>query len=69
MLADGERDAAKIIARKRQLFAEARVDRIDYIALADPETMAPVDEIRHPTLAVIAAYVGKTRLIDNRLIG
>jgi pantoate--beta-alanine ligase len=66
---EGEHDAAKILARMRKLFAEALVDRIDYIALADPQTLAPIDEIRQPTLAVIAAHVGNTRLIDNRLIG
>ena len=63
-----EGNAAMILGRMRERFAQAGVDRIDYIALADPETLAPVSEVSGRTLAVIAAHVGTTRLIDNRLI-
>jgi pantoate--beta-alanine ligase len=69
LVAEGEHDAATILAQMRELFARAGVDRIDYIALADPETLAPAAEIRGRTLTAIAAHIGKTRLIDNRLIG
>jgi pantoate--beta-alanine ligase len=68
MVADGERNPATILAQMRERFAQAGVDRIDYIALADPETLAPVTQIRGGTVALIAAHVGKTRLIDNRII-
>jgi len=69
LVAEGERNAATILARMRERFAQAGVDRIDYIALADPETLAPVTEIHGRTVALIAAHVGTTRLIDNRIIG
>jgi pantoate--beta-alanine ligase len=69
LVGDGERDAGKILARMQKLFEEARVERIDYIALVSPDNLTPVDEICGPALAVIAAHIGKTRLIDNRLIG
>ena len=64
----GQRDAASIVTRMRQEFAKRGVSRIDYIALVEPETLLDVREIRSPTLATVAAYVGTTRLIDNRLI-
>jgi len=65
----GERDAATLVARMRQLFADAEITRIDYIAMVHPETLEDIREINGPTLAAVAAYVGKARLIDNRLLG
>ena len=43
--------------------------RLDYFAIVDPDTFLPVAaDHRGLALAVLAAYVGTTRLIDNRLI-
>jgi pantoate--beta-alanine ligase len=42
--------------------------RIDYAKLCDPETLQDVTEIRGPTLLALAAFVGKTRLIDNKVL-
>jgi pantoate--beta-alanine ligase len=43
--------------------------RLDYFSIVDPETFLPVaDDHRGPALAILAAYLGGTRLIDNRLI-
>jgi pantothenate synthetase len=39
--------------------------RIDYIALVDPQTLAPVGELRGRTLAALAVWIENTRLIDN----
>ena len=64
----GQRDAAKIVARMRQVFAEAGVAKIDYIALVHPDTLSDVRMVDGPTLAVVAAYVGSARLIDNQLL-
>ncbi len=44
-------------------------DSIDYATIVDRETLDPMVEIDRPAVALIAAHVGKTRLIDNRLIG
>jgi pantoate--beta-alanine ligase len=42
----------------------------DYIALADAETLAPLDnyEANRPMVAVIAAKIGEIRLIDNMVL-
>lgn len=37
----------------------------EYLALVDPATFAPADDLTRPTLAVVAAHVGDVRLIDN----
>jgi pantoate--beta-alanine ligase len=61
----GERTAAKIEARMRRFFAAFPQVRVEYIAVAEPETLASVTEVRGDTVVAVAARVGATRLIDN----
>jgi pantoate--beta-alanine ligase len=68
LVAAGQRSAAVILDQMQAIFAAAGIRDIDYISLADPQTLAPVTEIRDPVVALIAARVGGTRLIDNRVI-
>ena len=68
LVEQGTTDAATILARMRELLAEARLE-VDYVALADPDTLEPVEVVDRPTLAAVAARVGNTRLIDNETIG
>jgi pantoate--beta-alanine ligase len=68
LVAGGERQAAAVIAEMRAILTSAGITRIDYIALADPETLAEMPMIDRPAVALIAAFVGTTRLIDNRLL-
>ncbi|MDE0392005.1 MAG: pantoate--beta-alanine ligase [Rhodospirillales bacterium] len=39
--------------------------RIDYLAVCDAETLAPVERVAVPARVLAAAWLGKTRLIDN----
>jgi pantoate--beta-alanine ligase len=39
----------------------------EYLALVDPETLAPVERLEAPVLIAVAARVGRARLIDNLL--
>ena len=66
---DGERSAARIAdAVRSAIEAEPRA-RLDYIAVTDAETLEPLERIdERPTLIAVAAYVGKTRLIDNMIL-
>ena len=68
LVASGERDADVVGARMRETVASAGDARIDYIALADPDTLEPVARIAGPTLAALAVTIEKTRLIDNELL-
>lgn len=68
LVAGGERNGAAILERMQALFDAAGITDIDYIALADPDSLAPVEEIQGPVVALIAARVGTTRLIDNRVL-
>jgi pantoate--beta-alanine ligase len=60
----GERDGAAAAAAAR---SELERDQIDpeYLALVDPETLAPVAQIDAPVLVAVAARIGRARLIDN----
>lgn len=64
----GTRDAVTIVARMRKMLADAELN-VDYVSLADPETLDEVDQVDRPTVALVAARVGNTRLIDNEIIG
>ncbi len=64
---DGAEDPASALAAGRAVLEGAGVD-VEYLSLVDPETMEPLRELHEDALAVIAAKVGSTRLIDNVLI-
>jgi pantoate--beta-alanine ligase len=42
-----------------------QVDDLDYLEFVDPGTLEPLEEIDGPARAMVAAWVGNTRLIDN----
>jgi pantoate--beta-alanine ligase len=60
----GERDAAALVATARAI-VEPDVDRVDYLELRDAATLAPVTRLEREGVLLVAAFVGKTRLIDN----
>lgn len=66
-VAAGERRGATVRATMEKVLANA-TDCVDYATLADPETLAPIEEIDRPVVALIAAFVGQTRLIDNQIL-
>jgi pantoate--beta-alanine ligase len=63
----GAKDAASALAEGHAVLQRAGV-AVEYLSLVDPETMEPLGELDGDALAVIAARVGSTRLIDNALI-
>jgi pantoate--beta-alanine ligase len=63
-LADGEGCDAATSAGRFKL--EGKGFRVDYVAVRDPETLAPLfGPIKGPARVMGAAYLGTTRLIDN----
>jgi pantoate--beta-alanine ligase len=68
LVGDGQRDAAAVVAEMRSVLADAGISRIDYVVIADPETLMGRQSIDAPSIALIAAFVGNTRLIDNRML-
>ena len=64
----GERDVQAVESAMRQELLAAPVDSIDYAAIVDPVTLEPSVEIESSVVAIIAARLGSTRLIDNATI-
>ena len=64
----GERSAARLIAAATEVFEQEPQIRLDYFEIVDPDTLDAVDQIECPALVAVAAYVGSTRLIDNRIL-
>jgi pantoate--beta-alanine ligase len=64
MIAAGERDSAAATAAAR-LELERHEIEPDYLALVDPNTLAPLARLDQPVLIAVAARVGRARLIDN----
>tara|TARA_R110000796_G_scaffold252199_2_gene385576 strand:+ start:14016 stop:14867 length:852 start_codon:yes stop_codon:yes gene_type:complete len=60
----GQRDFANIIERARQQLEAAGL-RADYLDLRDAVSLKPVTEQTTDMVVLAAAYLGKTRLIDN----
>lgn len=56
---------AEALDRARARLASAGFDPIDYVALRDAETLAEMDALDRPARLLAAAFLGRTRLIDN----
>lgn len=65
----GEAAALRLEARMREQFHAAPGVTLDYIAIVHPETLAPVERAEHGTIVAVAARVGRTRLLDNHVLG
>jgi pantoate--beta-alanine ligase len=61
----GERSAAQLEARIRRFLGAVPDIQVEYVAVAEPEALVPVTEVRGDTVVAIAARIGPTRLIDN----
>ena len=57
--------SADAIANGTAALKAAGFTRIDYLAVCDAETLAPVERIAAPARVLAAAWLGETRLIDN----
>jgi pantoate--beta-alanine ligase len=66
-IATGERDPAAARAHALAALKAARIEP-EYFELVSTHTLAPVERIDGEVLAVVAAHVGATRLIDSQLI-
>lgn len=65
----GERRVSILIQAIETLVLGHPYTRIDYISFCDPVTLEDVDTVDGETLLALAVRVGKTRLIDNCVLG
>lgn len=64
----GEKNAEIIREAMGSLIKKEPLAEIDYISIADPQTLEELSIIGGPALASLAVRIGKTRLIDNILL-
>src|SRR5205823_4947056 len=67
---NGERNAERLIAAVKSTIEKEPLARIDYVNVNDAETLEVLDELSDwPALISAAVFIGKTRLIDNLVLG
>ncbi len=64
----GETDAARLKEAMAETIGAEPLARIDYIEIVDADTMEELTQARAGALVALAAYIGKTRLIDNQIL-
>ena len=57
--------ANDVVALAQRVINEAQLARIDYVEVADAETLKPVEILGKNSVLLLAVFFGRTRLIDN----
>jgi len=65
LLQKGERRADWILREMNEILRSEPLVRIDYVQICDARTLQDVGRIEADVVVALAAYLGKTRLIDN----
>ena len=65
MIQQGQRRTETILAEMKKLYDQQPDVRLDYLAVVEPDSLLPVEEVTGPVVVLTAAWVGQTRLIDN----
>jgi pantoate--beta-alanine ligase len=66
---NGQRDASHLRNAMTEIIQKEPLASIDYISVADPQTLVELDMLNRTALVSMAVKIGKTRLIDNILLG
>ena len=61
----GERSAEVLRARMQEVMDAEPIARIDYLSVADAHSLAELQRVSGPALALVAGWIGRTRLADN----
>jgi pantoate--beta-alanine ligase len=65
LLQKGEQRASRIVGEMNGILQSEPLVRMDYVQICDADTLQDVARIDGDVVIALAAYVGKTRLIDN----
>jgi pantoate--beta-alanine ligase len=65
----GERDAEKLRGKMKEVIAAEPRAQLQYVSCADYDTLAELDTVTGRTLLSMAVLIGRTRLIDNFVLG
>ena len=65
----GERDAEKVRGKMKEVLTTEPLAEVQYVSCADYDSLEELDEIKGKALLSMAVFIGKTRLIDNFVLG
>ena len=65
----GERNAEKVRGKMKEVLAGEPLANVQYVSCADYDTLEELEEIKGKALLSMAVFIGKTRLIDNFVLG
>jgi pantoate--beta-alanine ligase len=65
---NGQRDAEKLREAMRNILASQPLAHIEYVSIADIDTLHELSVVGHDAIASLAVRIGKTHLIDNVLL-
>ncbi|MFH1678362.1 MAG: pantoate--beta-alanine ligase [Candidatus Omnitrophota bacterium] len=68
MIKQGAVNTASIILAMRKIIQGKKTANIQYIEIVDLNELKPVKKIKGKVLIALAAWIGKTRLIDNIIV-
>ncbi len=66
---NGERDAGELRRIMREVLATEPLVQMQYVSCADYDTLEELETVTGKTLLSMAVFLGKTRLIDNFVLG
>ncbi|HKJ38818.1 MAG TPA: pantoate--beta-alanine ligase, partial [Anaerolineales bacterium] len=66
---NGERDAEKIREKMKEVLAGEPLAEVQYVSCADYDLLEELNTIEAKALLSMAVFIGKTRLIDNFVLG
>jgi len=65
----GQKDSLVLKEEACRLLASGNGINIEYVSISDPETLAEIDSVKDRAVYAVAVRIGKTRLIDNAMLG
>lgn len=65
---EGEKDCNKIKNEMKKLISKEKLAKIEYVEICDKKTLKHSKKIDENSIALIAVWIGKIRLIDNFLL-
>ena len=65
----GERDAEKLREKMKKVLASEPLANVQYVSCADYDSLEELNVIEKNSLLSMAVFIGKTRLIDNFVLG
>ena len=67
-LHDGVSDVASLIGEVERVVRAEPLARLEHVAVVDPDSLDPLDEVDDRALLLTAVWFGEVRLIDNLVV-